>query len=161
MKKPRRIPKLDSRQYGQYIAQFHQAFFALGLLIPFSELRFFPKELWSTLDPKSAIESGEGGTSKKVPVLKGKRADGLGKFDPVNTPGGEQVDVGEERDGAEALPEDREEDEEEEEEVDDDFEDGGSGSDGDDYNAEKYFDDGGDDAGNDYDGGEADGGDYF
>lgn len=29
-----------------------------------------------------------------------------------------------------------------------------------DYNAEQYFDDGGDDAGDDYDAGEADGGEY-
>lgn len=131
----------------------------------FLVLRFFPKELWSTLDPTSATEAGDDGTtSKKLRLLKGKRTDRLGNFDRENVSGGEEAhEAGEQHEDDEALPEDHEaeEEEEDEEEVDDDFEEDGSASDGDDYNAEKYFDDGGDDAGNDYDGGEADGGDYF
>ena len=130
-----------------------------GSLLPV--LRFFPKELWSTLDPKSATEAGDDGTCKKLRLLKGKRTDRLGNFDRENVSGGEDAEAGEQHEYDEALPEDQDEEEEEEEEVDDDFEEDGSASDGDDYNAEKYFDDGGDDAGNDYDGGEADGGDYF
>lgn len=127
----------------------------------FIVLRFFPKELWSTLDPKNATEAGDGGTNKKLQLLKDKRLDGLGNFDRENVSGGEEAEAGEQRENDEVLPEDQEEEEEEEEEVDDEFEEDGSASDLDDYNAEKYFDDGGDDAGNDYDGGEADGGDYF
>lgn len=122
-------------------------------------LRFFPAELWSTLDPKSATGAGEGGTSKKLRLLKDKRGDLLGSFDRENVSGGEQAEAGEQNEDEDGLPEDQEEDEEEE--VDDEFEEDASASDLDDYNAEKYFDDGGDDAGNDYDGGEADGGDYF
>lgn len=51
-------------------------------------------------------------------------------------------------------------DEEEEEELlDDEYEE--DEDEGGDYNAEQYFDDGGDDVGDDYDGGEAEGGDYY
>ena len=124
-------------------------------------MHFFPKELWSTVNPKSVTEAGEGRTSKKPRLSKDKRADGLGTFDRENVFGGEGAEAGEQNEDEELLQEDQEEEEEEEEEGDDEFEEDGSVSDLDDYNAEKYFDDGGDDAGNDYDGGEADGGDYF
>lgn len=119
-------------------------------------LRFFPRELWSTLDPKSATQAGDGGTGKTLRLFKDKRADGLGNFDRENLSGGEEAEAGEQNGDEEVLPDDQEE-----EEVDDEFDEDASASDLDDYNAEKYFDDGGEDAGNDYDGGEADGGDFF
>ncbi len=116
-------------------------------------LQFFPKELWSTLDPSSATQAGDGGTGKTLQLLRDKRADALGNFDRENLSEGE-AEGGERNGDEEPLAEDQEE-----EDVDDAFEE--DEDDGDDYNAEQYFDDGGDDAGNDYDGGEADGGDYF
>lgn len=141
-------------------------------------LRFFPKELWSTLDPKSATttEAGPSSQKKQLRLLRDKRADALGNLDREIASGREDAERAEQNanendeDGeglAENQEDEEEEEEEEEEEVDDEFEEDGSASDLDDYNAEKYFDDGGDDAGGDYDGGggggggEGDGGDYF
>lgn len=117
-------------------------------------MRFFPKELWSTLDPKYATTASDGGTGKTLHLFRDKRADALGSFDRENPSGPEDGEAGEFNEDEEVLPEGQEE-----EEVDDAYEE--DESDPDDYNAEKYFDDGGDEGGNDYDGGEADGGDYF
>jgi len=137
--KRRKIPNLDTRPYV---------------------LKFFPKELWSTLDPSQASNSN-GVEAKPRPrksltaMSRGK--DGLNAFDR-DSPGAEPKDPtkgdgDEDEEHAEAA-----DDEAPEEELDDEYasdEDEMAG----DYNAEQYFDDGGDDAGEDYDAG--DGGDEY
>ena len=123
-------------------------------------LKFFPKELWSTLNPTHSTTNGADGIAKpkKLLITTSKRTNGLSVY--------ERELSGEPADGA-ANGEDDDEppkivDEDDlssEEDIDDEY-----GSDEDemagDYNAEQYFDDGGDDAGEDYDAGEADGGEY-
>ena len=113
-------------------------------------LKFFPRELWSTLDPTATetngvIDSSTKGKSLQIP--------GYEKLNDIDAD--MSGDEGEEK-----GPKDPEDDPLEGEEVDDEFDDD---DDGGDYNAEQYFDDGGDDAGDDYDGGGDDGGggDYF
>lgn len=114
------------------------------LLNMVSELKFFPQELWSTLDP--TITEGVVDSSAKEKSLR------IPGYEKTNDAEGEgSGDEGEEKvrdpdDDDEPL-----EGEEVDDEYDDDDEDGG------DYNAEQYFDDGGDDAGDDYDGGGDDG----
>ena len=122
-----------------------------ALLLSQSVLKFFPRELWSTLDPTATetngvIDSSAKGKSLQIP--------GYEKFNDID------ADMSGDE-GEEMGPKDPNEDDPlEGEEVDDEFEDD---DDGGDYNAEQYFDDGGDDAGDDYDGGGDDGGggDYF
>lgn len=134
-KRRRRIPKLDTRPYV---------------------LKFFPKELWSTLDPSSGSQNGADMNSmgKKLQLSSIKRADRLAGLDgEENISGDEDAEDMAERnlDGTDTPAE--------EEDIDDEYEDDEEGGD---YNAEQYFDDGGDDAGDDYDGGgDAEGGDYF
>lgn len=134
-KRRRRIPKLDTRPYV---------------------LKFFPKELWSTLDPSSESQNGVDMNSigKKLQLSTIKRADRLAGLDgEENISGDEDAEEMAERnlDGDETPVE--------EEDIDDEYEDDEEGGD---YNAEQYFDDGGDDAGDDYDGGgDAEGGDYY
>lgn len=124
-KKKRMIPKLDTRPYV---------------------LEFFPKELWSTVDPSATETNGVINTNAtgKSLQISGYGNDADGSED--------EVDVKEEREpDDEEMPEG--------EEVDDEFDDE---EDGGDYNAEQYFDDGGDDAGDDYDaGGDEGGGGYY
>ncbi|MCJ1469494.1 hypothetical protein MMC07_008127 [Pseudocyphellaria aurata] len=141
-KRRRRLPKLDTRPYV---------------------FKFFPKELWSTLDPQSAIQRGAGTfqSGKKLQLSSLKRPDRLGGLDRDEGSGGED---GEEAVGQQNKDEDPtvrggEEEEEEDELVDDEYEE--DEDEGGDYNAEQYFDDGGDDVGDDYDGGEAEGGDFY
>ena len=100
-------------------------------------LEFFPKELWSTIDPTATETNGVINTDTKGKSL---QITGYEKDADVSE---EEVDVKDERD-----PDD--EDMPEGEEVDDEFDDE---EDGGDYNAEQYFDDGGEDAGDDYDAG--------
>ena len=107
-------------------------------------LKFFPKELWSTIDPSYAGVNGHGGTVREK-RLQNTKIDGAEK-DP-------DAENDEETAGVEV-----DEDEAREEVVDDEYDE--DDDEGGDYNAEQYFDDGGDDAGDDYDGGEADGGEY-
>lgn len=109
-------------------------------------LKFFPKELWSTLDPTATesngiIESSNKGKSLQIPGF-----ENVEEIDELSDAEGEEK----------ALKDPDEEDPLEGEEVDDEYED--DDEDGGDYNAEQYFDDGGDDAGDDYDGGGDDGG---
>ena len=120
-------------------------------LLSQSVLKFFPRELWSTLDPTATetngvIDSRSKGKSLQIP--------GYENFNDIDVDmSGDEVE--------EKEPKDPDEDDPlEGEEVDDEFDDD---EDGGDYNAEQYFDDGGDDAGDDYDGGGDDGGggDYF
>lgn len=134
-KRRRRIPKLDTRPYI---------------------LKFFPKELWSTLNPSSESQNGAdmNSTGKKLQLSTVKRSDRLAGLD-----GEENISGDEEAEDTAERNLDGDETPAEEEDLDDEYEDDEEGGD---YNAEQYFDDGGDDAGDDYDGGgDAEGGDYY
>lgn len=134
-KRRRRIPKLDTRPYV---------------------LKFFPKELWSTLEPSSESQNGAdmNSTGKKLQLSTIKRADRLAGLD-----GEEHISGDEDPEDTAERNLDGDETPVEEEDLDDEYEDDEEGGD---YNAEQYFDDGGDDAGDDYDGGgDAEGGDYY
>ncbi|MCJ1278192.1 hypothetical protein MMC21_006007 [Puttea exsequens] len=110
-------------------------------------LEFFPKELWAVLDPKAAEGEGVGNGSA------GRRGKGLQIPGYEKFGGGEDVEGGEE---GEERVEREDEGEGENEVLDEAYEDD---EDGGDYNAEQYFDGGGDDGGDDYDGGDDGGGD--
>ena len=119
------------------------------------ELKYFPKELHSTLDPSIRLTNGDdaGGhnTNRKMP--KAARINGVDAAE-IRTAG-----EGEEE---EAPPREGNVDDDDPmggEDVDDDFDE--EDDEGGDYNAEGYFDDGCDDVGEDADGGDGDGGDYF
>lgn len=134
-KRRRRIPKLDTRPYV---------------------LKFFPKELWSTLEPSSESQNGAdmNSTGKKLQLSTIKRADRIAGLD-----GEEHISGDEDPEETAERNLDGDETPVEEEDLDDEYEDDEEGGD---YNAEQYFDDGGDDAGDDYDGGgDAEGGDYY
>ena len=115
-------------------------------------LKFFPKELWSTLDPTSSTQNGDKNDAigKVLQLSKLKRSDRLQDLDGGELSGNEEGEALERDEDAEASAEDILDDEYEEDE-----------DEGGDYNAEQYFDDGGDDAGDDYDGGEAEGGEFY
>ncbi|KAL8914991.1 MAG: hypothetical protein Q9171_000431 [Xanthocarpia ochracea] len=127
IKKRRRLPKLNARPYV---------------------LKYFPKELWPTLDPKNYKSSTmNNGIERRIPTRTMKKETALGG-----------VASGDEEEALAAG--DRDPDEEAiNEAVDDDFDE--DDDDGGDYNAEQYFDDGGDDAGDDLDGNDGGGGDYY
>ncbi|KAL8752998.1 MAG: hypothetical protein Q9184_005555 [Pyrenodesmia sp. 2 TL-2023] len=132
IKKRRRLPKLSARPYV---------------------LKYFPKELWSTLDPKNHKPSKPNG-----PTANGTRkTKPTEKITLQDAAEGEQVS-GDEDDAAmgERDPDEEAMEEPVEDEFDEDDDDGG------DYNAEQYFDDGGEDA-DDLDGGDegGGGGDYY
>lgn len=134
-KRRRCIPKLDTRPYV---------------------LKFFPKELWSTLHPSSKGQNGAdmSSTGKKLQLSTIRRVDRLAGLD-----GEENISGDEDPEDAAERNLDGDETPVEEEDLDDEYEDDEEGGD---YNAEQYFDDGGDDAGDDYDGGgDAEGGDYY
>ena len=105
-------------------------------------------------------------TTKKLQIVTSSKTDGLSAFDRElsGEPGETNKDVlnrlangDDDEEMAEQVVD--EEVPPEEEEVDDDYDNDEDDMAGD-YNAEQYFDDGGDDAGDDYDAGEADGGEY-
>lgn len=151
-KRRRRIPKLDTRPYGT----LHMVLMSSEILILLTQmvvLKFFPKELWSTLDPTSAIQNGNLNhiVGKKLQLSKLKRTDGLEGLDGEEGSGNEDGEAGGQDEDADASAEEEILDDEYEEDEDE----------GGDYNAEQYFDDGGDDAGDDYDGGEAEGGEFY
>ncbi len=114
-------------------------------------LKFFPKELWSTVDPKVGVVNGAvtNGESRRAKMGLGE---GTAQVEGRMLADGEEVEEG----GKEGNNE--EEDAMEDLVVDDEFEE--DEDEGGDYNAEGYFDDGGDDAG-DFGGDDGDGGDYF
>ncbi|KAL8831740.1 MAG: hypothetical protein Q9170_005170 [Blastenia crenularia] len=124
MRKRRRLPKLGARNYV---------------------LKYFPKELWPTLDPKNYKASPADGITKK-PLQAAKKEKAGGEIS------GDEDEAG---GAAEKDPDEEAVDEPIDDAFDEDDDDGG------DYNAEQYFDDGGDDMGDDLDGGEGDGGDYY
>ncbi|KAI4128884.1 MAG: hypothetical protein LQ338_002514 [Usnochroma carphineum] len=125
MKKRRRLPKLSAMPYV---------------------LKYFPKELWPTLDPKNHKSSNINGQSKVIPKRKERQENGETAQETAGDRSGDE-------DMRDRDPEEEAMEEPVENEFDEDDDDGG------DYNAEQYFDDGGDDLGDDLDGG--DGGDYF
>ncbi|KAI4114972.1 MAG: hypothetical protein LQ345_004342 [Seirophora villosa] len=131
-------------------------------------LRYFPKELWPTLDPKlhspshSLKPSSTSTTIRKTLLPKPSARRKL-----VTTGGGdddgEEAVSGNEGDEGPRAKNERDPDEEEgmEGPVEDAFDEDDDDDDGGDYNAEQYFDDGGDD-GDDLDGGgDEGGGDYY
>ncbi|MCJ1338604.1 hypothetical protein MMC09_003893 [Bachmanniomyces sp. S44760] len=146
-RKRRRVPKLDTRPYVS---------------------TFFPKELWSILDPTRATANGVEATpkTKKLQISTSNKTTGLSAYDRemTNEPeatkstadrganGDVEDDEADDRDGDEEAPP-------EEEEMDDDYDDDEDDMGGD-YNAEQYFDDGGDQMGDDYDGGDSGEGEY-
>lgn len=118
-------------------------------------LKYFPKELWATLDPKNHRNTTNG-TTPAVNGIRKSTSNVISTREEVHEGTNKMVAVDEdepvtavgERDPDEAAMEDV---------VDDAFDE--DDDDGGDYNAEQYFDDGGDDAGDDMDGGG--GGDYY
>lgn len=117
-------------------------------------LKFFPKELWSTLDPKAGLTNG---ASTQSEVRRAKLARIKLEEGATQVEGRAPMDREEAEDGMRDVHND-EEDPLEDMVVDDEFEE--DDDEGGDYNAEGYFDDGGDDAG-DFGGDDGDGGDYF
>jgi DNA-directed RNA polymerase III subunit RPC7 len=139
-RKKRRIPKLDTRPYV---------------------LKYFPKELWSTLDPSYTTTNGSDSiTQPKTSVAsKSKKLNDINVNDLDFSGEGPVNGAQDAEDDDDPIEKGDEDDIPPEEELDDEYasdEDEMAG----DYNAEQYFDDGGDDAGDDYDAGEADGGEY-
>ncbi|KAL9023204.1 MAG: hypothetical protein Q9196_007339 [Gyalolechia fulgens] len=133
MKKRRRLPKLSARPYV---------------------LKYFPRELWPTLDPKNHKPSSST-TSATVHEVRKKFAGTAKRRDIPETAAGEASGDDDEGATVERDPDEEAMDQPIDDTFDDDDDDGG------DYNAEQYFDDGGDDLGDDLDGREADGGDYY
>lgn len=120
-------------------------------------MKYFPKELWSTLDPQKC-KSVNGTTSlvnvternlRNTAISTGKLKDTLDK----------DALPGEEREEAIRIRERDPNNEDMQENLDDEFDE--DDEDGGDYNAEQYFNDGGDDAADDLDDGDADGGGYY
>ncbi|KZZ88279.1 hypothetical protein AAP_05100 [Ascosphaera apis ARSEF 7405] len=144
LKKTRTLPKLAGRPYL---------------------MNLFPKELWTTLDPKyvglsSGLGSGALGTRKRG-FEDEELADEEDRPRVPRAEGDDEDDDGENREGGEKGEDDiLDEDEEGDDElVDNDFEEDDDDM-ADDYNAEQYFDGGDDDAG-DFDLGGGDDGDVF
>ncbi|PGH07532.1 hypothetical protein AJ79_06267 [Helicocarpus griseus UAMH5409] len=146
LKKARTEPKLSGRSY---------------------DLRFFPKQLWSMLDPnyKGMKTSGAGMLLRGGPKrgFEDEEDDELDEEGPARKKrAGDEDDEDEDEAGERRRKRagddddllEEEEDEDEEEIVDDDFEDDEDDMGGD-YNAEQYFDGGDDDV--DYDGGGGEG----
>ena len=117
-------------------------------------LKFFPKELWSTLDPNhketddGVVESSTEGKSLQVSGYQKKNEDDLGLFPDLSDEEGEEKAL-DGKEGDDPLAG---------EDLDDEYDDDEEGGD---YNAEQYFDDGGDDGGDDYDAGDDGGAEYF
>lgn len=109
-------------------------------------LKYFPRELWPTLDPKNYKPSAlPNGIEKRTPA---RRA--AVKKEAGNASGEEDEATGDRDPDEEAIHE----------AVDDEFDEDDDDDAGGDYNAEQYFDDGGEDAGDDIDGDDG-GGDYY
>lgn len=115
-------------------------------------LKFFPRELWGVLDSKySTASMNELARRKKVKLDERKK---LSKLDAVAT----AEDGDEKGSDVDDVVEDGDEEGGAKSDHDDEFEEDEDDMVGD-YNAEQYFDDGGDDAGDDYDGGDGGGDD--
>ena len=119
------------------------------------ELKYFPKELHSTLDPSIRMNNGDDASSHNIKPRMSKA---------VHINGADTAESRTAVEGEEEEPPPREGNADDDdpmggEDVDDDFDE--EDDEGGDYNAEGYFDDGGDDVGEDADGADGDGGDYF
>ncbi|CAO1596914.1 DNA-directed RNA polymerase III subunit C31 [Xanthoria calcicola] len=127
IKTRRRLPKLSARPYV---------------------LKYFPRELWPTLDPKNYKPSAlTNGIEKRTPARRTAV-----KKEAGNASGEEDEAAGDRDPDEEAINE----------AVDDEFDEDDDDDAGGDYNAEQYFDDGGEDAGDDMDGDDGGGGgDYY
>lgn len=152
-KRRRMLPRMEARSHGMSVPRGGVT--GVGDLIADMAggivLKFFPKELWSTVDPKAGLVNGavaHGENRRAKMGLGGGAAQVEGRM----LADGEEVEEGV-KDGN-----NEEEDAMEDVVVDDEFEE--DEDEGGDYNAEGYFDDGGDDAG-DFGGDDGDGGDYF
>ncbi|KAB2576554.1 hypothetical protein DBV05_g4820 [Lasiodiplodia theobromae] len=130
-KQRRKIPRLDTRPYI---------------------MRFFPEELWTTLDPTTKPGANAAALKKRRKMLKIALSTKLTRLEELEGEDGEGLG----RDDDEDLDKDEDEDTgpHEEEEQDDDFEE--DEDDDDDYNAENYFDNGEDDEYGDEGGGGGD-----
>ena len=125
-------------------------------------LKFFPKELWATLEPSTSNGVGDVARPKKLQISSSKLSKRLSAYDREFFGEPQELANGiangdEDEDAPKQVDEDGLplEEEDVDDEYADDEEDGGG-----DYNAEQYFDDGGDDAGDDYDAGDNDAGEY-
>ncbi|KAI9667007.1 MAG: hypothetical protein M1829_005614 [Trizodia sp. TS-e1964] len=169
-RKKRKTPKLDARPYGNTKCQIF-CFFDSELIFFWTVLQYFPKELWSTLDPQHSSAIGAVKSKrKKLLISTSNHLDGLsddddyegegdlGKRTGNSGKGQSLLDILKKAEEDENLNGNEEEPEEEEEDVDETYEDDEEGGD---YNAEQYFDDGGEDGGEDYDGGDDDGGGMY
>ncbi|KAK2742346.1 hypothetical protein FQN57_005434 [Myotisia sp. PD_48] len=128
------------------------------------EMNFFPKELWSTLDPKyvglpSTFSNGFGSLSQKRGLEDDDEEDDDDDTRRKRRNVGEDEEDEEETGVRRRGGPDEEDEEGEEEIVDDDFEDNEEEMGGD-YNAEQYFD-GGDELGDGYDDGGGEDGDIY
>ena len=118
-------------------------------------MKFFPKELWQTLDPKYIAANGTdvdtSPNDKRLIIAASRRSRALAAFDRELS--GEPKEPEDDEDKPKGTDDDNEPQEEQDNEYASEDEDDG------DYNAEQYFDDGGDDGGDDYDDGGGDAGD--
>ncbi|KAH7046067.1 DNA-directed RNA polymerase III, subunit Rpc31 [Macrophomina phaseolina] len=119
-KQRRKIPRLDTRPYV---------------------MRFFPEELWTTLDPTTKPGANAAALKKRRKMLKIALSTKLTRLEELEEDG----DLGGRDDDDDDLEKEDEDNAgpEAEEEQDDDFEE--DEDDDDDYNAENYFDNGEDD----------------
>ncbi|PYH98997.1 III, C31 subunit of DNA-directed RNA polymerase [Aspergillus ellipticus CBS 707.79] len=133
-KKKRALPRILGRQYV---------------------MKFFPRELWQTIQPTFRPDAAMDGYVPQVAAIVGKRGFEDDEEEEDEGPGGgkrRRADDGEEDggddgdEGGDVLDPDEEQDEEQLE--DDDFEDDDDDMGGD-YNAEQYFDGGDDEYGDD------------
>ena len=150
-RRERRVPKLDTRPYG---SRFHSLKdHTLQKTNIQKVLQYFPKELWSTLDPStSSTNPNPSSTAREKKLQLAPSRLSLLNADDRELLG----ELGGDGDNDEIKKEDGEE---APEEVDDEYASDEESMAGD-YNAEQYFDDGGEDAGDDYDAGEGDAGEY-
>lgn len=119
-------------------------------------MKFFPKELWKTLDPKYDAPNGANvdtstNNAKRLNIAASRRSKALAAFDRELSREPKDPDDDEENPRPADDDDEPQEEEQDHEYASDEDDDG-------DYNAEQYFDDGGDDGGEDYDDGGADAG---
>ena len=153
LQKARRAPRLDPQKFA---------------------IEFFPSELWSAIDPsydipKKNTEQSATARPKTLGLPIHAKAKGKGRLleaqpSVADADDAEQAEAKDDDDEEEGGAKPKGDDEDslpvEEAEVDDDYEEDEEEV-GDDYNAEQYFDDGGEDGGDDYEGGDGgDGGDF-
>ena len=128
-----------------------------------SVLEFFPRELWGVLDPSynadGKLSKGKA-AHKSLQIVDKAELEDVGKDKDEDAMDEDEDDIIPRAAGRKRVDNENGDDGEdglEGEDMDDDFEDEEEGGD---YDAEQYFDDGGDDGGEDYDaGGEGSG--YF